>query len=114
MKKATELKNWISAWWERQIKKDVVNIKENEESIMALLMWCNGSRLTTEERLILYTTIESRFKAIISRDKIQMTKTVIAIDEFECKQPIKSVVKNTVFDEPIISNIEVVFDKVEP
>lgn len=112
MKKATELKNWFSAWWERQIKKESVNLKENEESIIALLTWCNGSRLTTEESIVLFNTIQSKFNNRISRDKVSMTRTLIAINDYEGREPIKSVVKNTDFDKTLAEmNVDYEFVK---
>lgn len=101
MKKATELKNWLSKWWERQIKKETINLKENEESIMTLLTWCNGSRLTTEERILLFSTIRNKFENIIDNDEISTTNTLKAIKEFKGKEPIKTVVKDPVFEKSL-------------
>ena len=107
MKKATELKNWFSSWWERQIKKDVVNLKENEESIMTLLTWCNGSRMTTQESIMLFSAVQSKFKHRISNEKITTAKTLIAINDFENREPVKSVVKNSDFDKTLAEmNVE--------
>lgn len=106
MKKITECKNWLSKWWERQNRKETVNLKENEESIMTLLTWCNGSRLTTEERILLFSTIRNKFENIIDNDEISTTNTLRAIKQFKGKEPIKTVVKDLIFDKAL-SEIEV-------
>lgn len=112
MKKATELKNWFSAWWERQIKKKSVNLKENEQSIMSLLTWCNGSRLTTEERILLFSTIRNKFENIIDNDEISTTNTLRAIKQFKGKEPIKTVVNDAIFERPL-SEINVDYEIVK-
>lgn len=112
MKKATELKNWLTSYWEKITQKDTINLKENEQSIMTLLTWCNGSRLTTEESLVLFSTIESKFKHRISRDKVQMTRTLIAINEFEGKEKPKTVVNDAIFERPL-SEINVDYEIVK-
>ena len=91
MKKATEFKNYISAWWERQIKKENINLKDNEESIMTLLTWCNGSRLTTEESILLFSTIRNKFENRIADDKINTVNTLRAIDKFDGNAPLKTI-----------------------
>lgn len=111
MKKATELKNFLTLWWENKSKKEVTDLKDNERNIMYLLTWGNGSRLTTKQRIEIYDAISLEFNNTISKVKNDRIAELKAINKFDgsdqdkksndLQKRVKEHVNNPIFDIPV-------------
>lgn len=111
MKKTTVILKWFQIKISKILASDKPNLQENEEKIMELFKWGNGTKLSTQERLKLIRSVNIRLNNEISKTKNEIISDLGAINEFdgtsedtkynELQQRVKEHVNNPIFDIPV-------------
>lgn len=133
MKKSTQLITYFQQWLSKFLPNEKPNLKENEEKIMYLLKWGNGSKLSIQETIELFQSIEGRINNDVAKYKDHAISDLAVINKFDgsilktfsidavsptdesLHYRIKEHLKDPVFDKPLseieVDYKEITFDK---